>query len=144
MDEDRRKLLGILAVASFGIPLASCTSAQVSQLEQTVTDIINKVQTGVVAAVTAACAWAGKVVPTAQSVMQEVVAALGTPVAVILEGSAATAIATLSGAVVAATDAIAAVALKLCPPAPPTPPPPTALIPGVPAKTAKGTTVVFY
>jgi hypothetical protein len=144
--EDRRKLLALLAVASFGIPLAACSSAQVSQLETTVTNIVQKVQAGVAAAVGTACSWAGKVVPQAQSVMQEVVSLLGSPVAVILEGTAAAAISTISGAVQGAIDSISAGALSLCPPAPaPTPvPAPTALASTATVKTAKGTVIKFY
>jgi hypothetical protein len=146
--EDRRKLLALLAVASFGIPLAACSTAQVSQLEATVTDIVQKVQAGVVAAVGTACTWAGKVVPQAQSVMQEVVSLLGSPVAVILEGTAAAAIATITAAITGAVDSISASAIALCPPAPtPNPTPaPTALAPAVltSVTTAKGTLVKFY
>jgi hypothetical protein len=146
MDIDRRQLAGVLAVAMFGLPLAECNQTQVTTVEAQITSIIQKVQSGVVAATQKACAWASKAVPTAQTVMQEVVALMGSPVATVLAGTAASAIALIAGAVQGAIDAIAPVALAACPPAPPTPAPPapTALAPGPPPVTAKGTPIVFY
>jgi hypothetical protein len=147
MDIDRRKLAGVLAVAMFGLPLAECNQTQVTTVEAQITSIIQKVQSGVVTAVQKGCAWAGKAVPTAQTVMQEVVALMGSPVATVLAGTAASAIALIAGAVQGAIDAIAPVAIAACPPAPPTPvtpPAPTALAPGPPPTTAKGTPIVFY
>ena len=139
---DRRKLLGVMAVAAVGIPLAECTQQQVLSVEAYVTSAIQKAQTGVVAAMQAACAAAGKLVPTADTVMQEVVTLLNSTVAQALAGNQAAAIAAVAGAVQGTIDNIVAAG---CPKPSPSPAPSfTATAPEGSLKTAKGTVIKFY
>jgi hypothetical protein len=97
---------------------AGCTPQQVDNTQQQITNIINQVQAGVAKACTAA----GKIIPTANTVLAVLTAIVG--------GTNAT----LATATMIA-QAITEIAAVGCPA---TPPPPTA------AKTAKGVLVAFY
>jgi hypothetical protein len=117
---NRRKLVNLyLLGGTAALVAASCTPQQVTDVEKQVSDIIQKVQAGVVQA----CAAAGKLVPTANTVFQVLASILG---------SANVALATAE-MIAQAVTAIVAVGC-----------PATTAPTATPRKTEKGVDVVFY
>ncbi len=113
---NRRDLLGLyLTGGAAALVIAGCTPVQIADTEKKVADLINQVQAGVAAA----CAGAGKIIPTANSVMQVLLSIVGGNSVI---GLAAAAI----------SQAIADIVAVGCPPAP------SAIM------TNKGVPVTFY
>ena len=74
MDTTKRDMLTLYAAGgAAALLVAGCTPTQVADTEKQITDLINKIQAGVVAA----CVQAGKIVPTANSVLQVLISIIG-------------------------------------------------------------------
>ncbi len=115
--DDRRNFLSIyLTGGAAAMMLAGCTQAQVTATEKQIADFINQVQAGVATT----CAAVGKIVPTANSVLQVLLAIIGT-----------SSVAGVTAAMIA--QAVTDIAAIGCPQPGP-----------APTATAKGVNVVFY
>ncbi len=112
MNDDRRKLLLLGTAALVGAGMGGSAGCIVTPdyTVQTVTDLINKIQTAVVAAMALACGTANKWVPTADTVLIVLEAILGTTLTT----------ANLAAGIAIAQKVIDSIVSAGCPPAPAT------------------------